>query len=205
MREPKTFLILKFRSLTTRSKKKFNNSKQGTCFMALSKDQKDQVVSDVTDLLKDSKMTVVAAYQGTTVKAIQQLRRQARDNGTQVRVVKNRLVIKALQQNDNLKDADTSALTGQLLYAFNSEDEVAPASALADFAKQNPTIVFVGAFSAEGKFISAEDVTALAALPSKEQLIAQVIATLQSPVNDVTNALSGNLHALLDGVEAKAS
>lgn len=173
--------------------------------MALTKDQKNQVVSEVAELLASSKMTVVAAYVGTTVKAIQQLRRQAKENGTELRVVKNRLVIKALQQNDNLKDVDVSELTGQLLYAFNSEDEVAPAQVLADFAKTNPTIQFVGAFSAEGKFLSADDVTALATLPSKEQLIAQVLATLQSPVHDVTNALSGNLHALLDGVEAKAS
>lgn len=173
--------------------------------MALTKDQKNQVVSDVAELIASSKMTVVAAYKGTTVKAIQQLRREARENGTQLRVVKNRLVIKAVQQNDNLKDADTSALVGQLLYAFNSEDEVAPAQVLANFAKKNPTIEFVGAFTAQGTFIGAEEVTALATLPSKEQLIAQVIATLQSPVNDVTNALSGNLHALLDGVEAKAS
>lgn len=173
--------------------------------MALTKDQKNQVVSDVVELLAGSKMTVVAAYRGTTVKAIQQLRRQASENGTQVRVVKNRLVIKALQQNDNLKDVDVSGLTGQLLYAFNSEDEVAPAQVLADFAKKNPTIEFVGAYSAEGKFLSADDVKALATLPSKEQLIAQVLATLQSPVNDITNGLSGNLHALLDGIEAKAS
>jgi len=173
--------------------------------MALTKDQKNQVVSEVADFLASSKMTVVAAYPGTTVKAIQQLRRDARDNGTQVRVIKNRLVIKALQQNDNLKDVDVSALNGQLLYAFNSEDEVAPAQALANFAKTNPSIVFVGAISAEGKFLNADEVKALATLPGKEQLIAQVLATLQSPVNDVTNALSGNLHALLDGVSAKAS
>lgn len=173
--------------------------------MALTKDQKNQVVSDVAELLASAKMTVVAAYQGTTVKAIQQLRREARENGTQVRVVKNRLVIKAVQQNDNLKDADVSNLTGQLLYAFNSEDEVAPAQVLANFAKKNPSIVFVGAITAQGKFIDAEEVKALATLPSKEQLIAQVIATLQSPVNDITNGLSGNLHALLDGIEAKAS
>ena len=173
--------------------------------MALTKDQKNQVVSEVADFLASSKMTVVAAYPGTTVKAIQQLRRDARENGTQVRVIKNRLVIKALQQNDNLKDVDVSALNGQLLHAFNSEDEVAPAQALANFAKTNPSIVFVGAISAEGKFLNADEVKALATLPGKEQLIAQVLATLQSPVNDVTNALSGNLHALLDGVEAKAS
>jgi large subunit ribosomal protein L10 len=173
--------------------------------MALTKQEKDAVVQEVADLLSSSKMTVVAAYQGTTVKAIQQLRRDARANGTTVRVVKNRLVIKALQQNDVLKGADVSGLTGQLVYAFNSEDEVAPASALHTFAKQNPNIAFVGAITADGKFISAADVTALAKLPSKDQLIGQVINTLLSPVNDVTNALSGNLHALLDGVSAKAA
>jgi large subunit ribosomal protein L10 len=173
--------------------------------MALTKQEKDAVVKEVADLLSSSKMTVVAAYQGTTVKAIQQLRRDARDNGTTVRVVKNRLVIKALQSVGSLKGADVSGLSGQLVYAFNSDDEVAPASALHTFAKQNPSIVFVGAITADGKFISAEEVTALAKLPSKDQLIGQVINTLLAPVNDITNALSGNLHALLDGVEAKAA
>ena len=173
--------------------------------MALSKNKKHEVVNEVAAALGSSKMTVVAKYQGTTVKAIQQLRRDARANGTKLRVVKNRLVVKALQDNDSLKDVDTSALKGQLLYAFNTEDEVAPAKALADFAKLNPTIEFVGAITPEGKFVGADEVKALAALPGKNELIAQVVATLLSPVHDVTNALSGNLHALLDGIEAKAS
>lgn len=173
--------------------------------MALSKTQKDDVVAEVADLLKSAKMTVVAKYQGTTVKALQQLRRDARGNGTRVKVVKNRLVIKALQQNDSLKDVRTSDLQGMLLYAFNSEDEVAPAQALKEFAKANPTIEFVGAFSADGTYMDAAQVKTLADLPSKETLIGQVVETLLSPVNDVTNALSGNLHALLDGVRDKAA
>ncbi len=173
--------------------------------MALTKTQKNDVIEEVSQLLADSKMTVVAAYQGTPVKAMQELRRAGRDNGTKLKVVKNRLVIKAIQGHDTLKDVDTSSLNGMLLYAFNSEDEVAPAQVLASFAKNQPTLEFVGAFSAEGKFLSADEVKALATLPSKNELIAQVIATLTSPLNDVTNALSGNLHGLLDGVEAKAS
>lgn len=173
--------------------------------MALSKIQKDDVVAEIADLLTSSKMTVVAKYEGTTVKALQSLRKEAKGNGTKVKVVKNRLVIKALAQNDTLKAADTGALNGMLLYAFNAEDEVAPAQVLNTFAKTNPTLEFVGAISPEGKFLAAADVKALADLPSKPQLIAQVVATLLSPVNDVTNALSGNLHALLDGVEAKAT
>ncbi|MDB5176018.1 MAG: rplJ [Candidatus Saccharibacteria bacterium] len=173
--------------------------------MALTKVEKDDVVAEVAGLLAASKMTVVAKFQGTTVKALQTLRKDAKENGTKVKVVKNRLVIKALQQTDALKDVETSALEGMLLYAFNSLDEVAPAQSLNTFAKTNPTIEFVGAISAEGAFLSPDDVKALALLPGKDQLIAQVIATLLSPVHDVTNALSGNLHALLDGVaDAKA-
>lgn len=173
--------------------------------MALTKTEKQAVIDEVADLLGASKMTVVAQYQGTTVKAMQALRREAAGNGTTVKVVKNRLVRQAALKHDNLKDVDTSNLEGMLLYAFNDGDEVAPAQVLDTFAKTNPSIKFVGAISAEGKFLTAEEVKALAGLPSKGDLIAQVVATLLSPVHDVTNGLSGNLHALLDGVEAKAT
>ena len=171
--------------------------------MALSKDKKTEVISEVNQLLGDSKLTVVAAYQGTTVKALQQLRRDAKNSATSVKVIKNRLVVKAIEQNEALKDADTSALKGQLLYAFNSEDEVAPAKAIADFAKTNPTLQFVGAIGADGKFMNAEEVTALATLPSKTQLIAGIINTLNGPVNGVMSGLGGNLHGLLDAIATK--
>ncbi|HEX8182264.1 MAG TPA: 50S ribosomal protein L10 [Candidatus Saccharimonadales bacterium] len=173
--------------------------------MALTKDKKNEVVAEVAQLLSASKMTVVTKYQGTTVKALQNLRREARGNGTQLKVVKNRLVIKALAQSDALKGTDTSALEGMLLYAFNDQDEVAPAQVIATFAKLNPTLEFVGAISAEGKFLTADEVKSLATMPSKNEMIGQVVAMLLSPVHDVTNALSGNLHALLDGVSDKAT
>lgn len=173
--------------------------------MALTKDKKQGVIDEVAELLGSSKMTVVAAYQGTTVKAMQQLRRDAKADGTVVKVAKNRLVIKAVESNETLKSADTSALTGQLIYAFNDTDEVAPAKALATFAKTNPSIQFVGAISADGTFVSAEEVTALAALPSKNQLIAGIINTLNGPVNGIMSGLSGNLHGLLTAIEVKAA
>jgi large subunit ribosomal protein L10 len=173
--------------------------------MALTKDKKNQVVSDIAELLKSSKMTVVAKYEGTTVKALQTLRREAKQNGTTVKVVKNRLVIQALKSSDALKDTDTSALEGMLLYAFNGEDEVAAAQALNNFAKANPSLEFVGAISPEGVFADAAQVKALAGLPGKNQLIAGLINTLNSPIHGVTSSLSGNLHGLLQGLEAKAT
>lgn len=174
-------------------------------FMAITRDKKKTLVAELTDLLSSSKLTAFASYQGLTVAEAQELRRAARDAGVTIKVVKNRLFRVALGDNKTYKDTDTSALVGQLLYAISGEDEVAPAKVLNDFAKTHPALQLVGGFSAEGLALSTDEIKALAGLPSKEQLIAETVAQLLSPVHDVTNALSGNLHALLDGVEAHAA
>lgn len=173
--------------------------------MAISRDKKNALVSEMSELLAGAKMTVFAQYQGLSVADVQELRAAAREAGVVIKVVKNRLVRVAVGSIDTYKDTDTASLNGQLLYAISAEDEVAPAQVLDKFAKTHPALQFVGAFSGDGTNLSADEVKALAGLPSKNQLIAQVVAQLLSPVHDVTNALSGNLHALLDGVEAKAT
>jgi large subunit ribosomal protein L10 len=173
--------------------------------MALSKEKKAEVIDEVAQLLADSKLTVFAKYQGTSVKSLQQLRKDARDNGTKILVVKNRLVKKALADDERFKDTDLSNLTGQLIYAFNDQDEVAPAQSLASFAKTEPQIEFVGGLMADGKILAAQDVKVLASLPSKDQIIAETVAMLTSPVNDVLGGLAGDLHELLDGVAAKTA
>lgn len=172
--------------------------------MALTKDKKSQVISDITSLLESSKLTVVATYQGTPVKAMQTLRKQAKENATLVRVFKNRLVMKAMNNSELTKNTATDALKGMLLYAFNTEDEVAPAKALADFAKTQPSIKFVGAITADGTFISAEDVSALASLPSKEQLRGVLVGTIAAPLSGFVNVLSGNLRGVLNVLNARA-
>lgn len=173
--------------------------------MALTKQQKQSVVDEVMSLLDSSKLTVSVKYNGTNVKALQELRRSAKANGTTVKVIKNRLVIKAIKSNNKLKDVNTDKLKGQILYAFNPNDEVAPAQVIANFAKKHSNLEFVGAITPEGSFLNADEVKSLANLPSKNELIAQVIDTLMTPLNDTTNALSGNLHSLLDGIQAKAN
>lgn len=173
--------------------------------MAISKDKKQALVSELAETLASAKGTAVAKYQGLSVAEIQALRKSAREAGVTIKVVKNRLVRVAMGENATYKGADTSALLGQLLYAFSADDEVAPAKVLDEFAKTHPTLELVAGFSGEGLAQSTADVKALAGLPSKHQLIAEVVAQLLSPVHDTTNALSGNLHALLDGIEAKAA
>ncbi len=173
--------------------------------MAISRDKKQTLVANMNESLASSRMTVFAQYQGLSVADVQELRASAREAGVAIKVVKNRLVRVAMSSIDNLKDVDTSALTGQLLYATSSEDEVAPAQVLDAFAKTHPSLVLIGAFSGEGALLSQADVASLAGLPSKNQLIAETIAQLLSPVHDVTNGLSGNLHGLLDGIRDHAT
>lgn len=171
--------------------------------MALTKDKKNEVVAEVVGLLTNSKLTVVAQYTGTTVKAMQDLRKQANANNTVVRVVKNRLVKQALAQVETLKSADTSELKDQLLYAFNSVDEVAPAQVLSKFAKTEPSLQFVGAFTAEGLFIGADDVNALASLPSKDQLRGMLVGTIAAPLSGFANVLAGNVRGVLNVLNAR--
>ena len=173
--------------------------------MAISRDKKQALVSELSDILSSSKMTVAAKYDGTSVADLQALRRKAREAGVGIKVVKNRLVVTAMKQSNQFKDTDISLLNGQLLYAYSTEDEVAPAQVINDFAKDVPSLDLVTAFDNTGAALGTDEVKALAGLPSKQQLIAEVVAQLLSPVHDTTNALSGNLHALLDGVEAKAA
>ncbi|MCL2869366.1 50S ribosomal protein L10 [Candidatus Saccharibacteria bacterium] len=173
--------------------------------MAISRDKKQSLVADMSEALKGSKMVVFAAYTGLSVADMQDLRKAAREANVAIKVIKNRLVRVAMQGSDTYKSTDTSALNGQLVYALSSEDEVAPAQVLDKFAKTHPQLTLVGAFSNEGANLDTDAVKALAGLPSKNQLIAQTVAQLLSPVHDITNGLSGNLHGLLDAIAAKAA
>ena len=196
---------LRIPKTTRRVARGSDKSKLKEIFMAISRDKKNTLVAELSKALATAKMTVFAQYQGLSVADVQELRKAAREAGVTIKVVKNRLVRVALDDIDTYKGIDTSALTGQLIYAISSEDEVAPAQVLSKFAKTHPALLLIGAFSGEGAVLDTAEVKALAGLPSKNQLIGEVVAQLLSPVNDVTNALSGNLHALLDGIEAKAT
>ena len=173
--------------------------------MAISKDKKNELVADLTELLTNAKTTVFAKYQGLTVAELQELRKAAREAGVKIKVVKNRLVKVAMGQIAVYKDTDTTGLTGQLLYAISSEDEVAPAKVLAEFAKTHDALDLVGGFSDLGNTLSSDEVKSLAAMPSKNELIAQVVEQLLSPVTDSISGLTGGLSGIISGLEAHAS
>ena len=158
--------------------------------MAISRDKKQALVAEIEQLLKDSKAVASATFAGITVKDMQELRKLARESNVTVKVVKNRLVKVAMKSVDHLKDVDASALQGQLIYAFSSEDEVAAAQVLGKFAKNHPEMKLVGAFADNGDVMDTATVTTLSELPSRDQLIGQIVDTLLSPINAIAGGLT---------------
>ena len=93
--------------------------------------------------------------------------------------------------NANLKNADTTLLKGQLIYAFSSEDEVAPAQILAKFGKTNPSIELVAGFDSIGTSYNTAEVKALASLPTKDQLRGQVVSVIAAPLTQFLGVANG--------------
>ena len=157
--------------------------------MAISKDKKNTLVAELTALLNDSKMVVYAKYQGLTVAELQELRKAAREAGVKIKVVKNRLVKVAMKEIATYKDTEASGLTGQLLYALGTDEDFDAAKVLTKFAKTHDKMELIGGFNAEGAALSTEEVKTLGSLPTKNELIAQVVDTLLSGVNGIVSGL----------------
>lgn len=171
--------------------------------MAKSREAKNKELTELVDLLAESKLTVIAQYTGLSVGAMQELKNSSKESSTTVKVAKNRLVKLAASKVDSLQGADLDSLAGQLLYAFNDQDEVAPAQALNAFAKQHPALQFVGAISEDGTVLTAEQVTALADLPSKDQLRGQLVGVLAAPLSGLVGVLNGNMRGLVTVLNAR--
>ena len=157
--------------------------------MAISKDKKNTLVADLTALLSDSKMVVYAKYEGLTVAELQELRKAAREAGVKIKVTKNRLVRVAMNEIAVYKDTDTTGLTGQLLYALGTDEDFDAAKVLTKFAKTHAKMELVGGFNGDGAALSKEEVTTLGNLPTKNELIAQVVDTLLGGINGIVSGL----------------
>lgn len=168
--------------------------------MAKTREQKEHDVKVLADSFAGSKIAVLTDYRGLNVPAISDLRGQLREADISYKVTKNTLVKIALSQTD-LKDADTSLFTGPMAIAFG-QDEAQTCKIIADFAKDNEALEILGAFDETGKVLSKEDVIALAKLPSREVLTAQVVGTIAAPLSGFVRVLNGNITQLLYALNA---
>lgn len=150
------------------------------------REEKEQVVAEITQKLKDSKSTVITDYRGLTVAEVTELRKNLREAGIEFKVLKNTLVRRATA-NAELSEID-EFLKGPTAIAFSYDDVVAPAKILSDFAKKHNALE-IKAGILEGNVVSEDDVKALAALPSREGLLSMLLSVLQAPMRNMALAV----------------
>jgi len=173
--------------------------------MSLNISQKKQVVEDVSAVVSNAKTAIIAEYRGLTVEQMKVLRREAHENNVYLRVVKNTLLRRAV------KDTDFACLdellVGPLAFAA-SEDPVAAAKVINKYAKEYDAFE-IKAGSMSGELLSNGEIKALAQLPSRDELLAKLMGTMQAPVakfvqtlNEVPTKFARGLSAVRDQKEA---
>lgn len=168
--------------------------------MSLNRSEKEAVISDVTGLAAKAQTLVIAEYRGITVADMTKLRATARSNGVSLSVLKNTLARRAVA--GSAFEVVSDQMTGPLIYGF-SEDAVAAAKVVADFAKTNDKLVIRGG-AYGGKALDVNGVKQLASIPSKEVLLAQLLGLMQSPISRIARVLVAVAEKKGGGAQAPA-
>jgi len=166
--------------------------------------QKEKLVEELGQIFESSGVVVVSHYAGLTVAEMQDLRAQMREAGGSVRVAKNKLAKIALEGKSNASIADL--LNGMTVLAY-SEDPVAAAKVVQDFAKGNDKLVILGGAMGETALDPA-GVKAVAAMPSREELIASIVGCIGAPASNIAGAIgapASNIASILSTIEDKAA
>jgi len=153
--------------------------------LSLNLQEKQAVVAEVSAQVAQAQTIVLAEYRGIEVSDITKLRANARNSGVYIRVLKNTLARRAVQGTQF--EALAAKMVGPLVYSI-SADAVAAAKIVHEFARTNDKLVIkAGAYN--GKVLDLAGVSALATVPSKEVLLAQLCGLLQSPVSGLARVL----------------
>jgi large subunit ribosomal protein L10 len=167
----------------------------------LTKDQKKNIVKDLTEKIKTGKVMIFSDFTGTTVGGMKELRDELRKAGATYKVTKKKLIDLAFK--DAGIEADSIGLEGQIGLAIGQEDEVSAAKVLGQFSKKNKNFKILRGVL-DKKIISDKEVIALAILPSREELLAKFVGTINAPVSGFVNVLAGNLRNLVGVLKAIA-
>lgn len=159
------------------------------------KQQKEQLVKEISERLAKTKAAVFADYTGLSVAKLTELRRKLSVQSAELKVAKKTLIDISFKQS-GIMGVDTKKMTGQVAVAFGYQDEVGAAKILNDFAKQNKQLKILGGIL-ENKFIDKLSVLSLAKLPSKPELLGKLVGTIAAPMSGMLNVLQGNLRGLV--------
>ena len=164
--------------------------------MPKTRQQKEESLKKVIDRLKESKSAIISDCAGLKVQDSQKLKKECKAEKVDIFSVKKSLLKKALA-DAGYADVDKIDLSGSMLVAFGLEDEVAPARLIKNFAKTHEQVKFRSGI-VEKKIVSLEQVIMLSNLPSKLELYAKLVGSINAPVSGFVNVLAGNLRGLVN-------
>jgi large subunit ribosomal protein L10 len=171
--------------------------------MPKNKLQKQEILRDLDNKIKKSTSIIFATFDGLGVKENEELRHNLKKENGEYYVSKKTLLDLAFK-NEKIADLDIKSFPGKVAAVFAYEDQVSPVKAVFNFKKANEgKIAFVGGVL-DGRFISKEEVDNLAILPSREELYAKLVGSINAPVSGFVNVLAGNLRGLVTVLQAIA-
>lgn len=145
--------------------------------------QKTQEVELLKQKISDSQVVILVDYKGVAVNDFNDLRKKLREKDAEIKVIKNRLAKLAVRDSDN--DILSDHFSGTIAMATSVTDPTSPAKVLVDFEKMDIKAGAIG-----GKIISVDEIKALASMPSKEELIAKLLGSMQAPMNNLVSAMA---------------
>jgi len=154
--------------------------------LALNLEQKKAIVAEVSDVAGSALSAIAAEYRGLTVDQMTALRREARDNGVYLRVVKNSLARRAVENTEFA--CMQEGMTGPLILAFSQTDPGAAARVIKDFAKEHK-LLDVKLVSIGGKMLAPSDIDVLATMPTYDQAISMLMAVMKAPVEKLARTI----------------
>jgi len=172
-------------------------------FMPKSKIQKKEILSNLADKIKKSKSIIFTGFNALGVKDNENLRVKLRAENSEYYVAKKTLINRAFKDS-KIDGLNTKDFVGKIAAIFSYEDEVAPAKIIGEFRKdkeKQDKIFFLGGIL-ENKLLSKEEVESLAKLPSKHELYAKLVGSLNAPISGFVNVLGGNLRNLVNVLKA---
>ena len=162
--------------------------------MAMTKQQKEEIVNQLVDKLDRIKSVVFTSVSGYTMEDADDLRSKGREQGVELSITKKTLLLRALEKNGIT--LDKTQLSGSVLTSFGFDDEVSPAKIMAEYAKDHEGTELIGGIL-EGKYVEAEAVKALSKLLGKQELLSKLVGSLNAPMSGLVNVLSGNSRKLV--------
>jgi large subunit ribosomal protein L10 len=171
----------------------------------MNRDIKAQEIAELQGEIGQATNAFLIDFQGITVPQVTELRRQVRETNSKYVVVKNTLALRAVQDSPMVALKDN--FSGHTAVAYNSTDAVALAKALTKFAKDVPSVKFKGAML-NGQIVPANQIDAIASLPTKEELISKLLYVMQAPIRNlaiVLNANIKNIAVVLDQIAKQRS